>query len=371
MKIYNNTNGQFLPGILMALATLIFGCQKGDLYYASEPQVVEITFKGSTATALEFVYNGKVVDSTRGQFHSIPNTFQMLVTEGEQKLHVREKGKTEILKTYDIDSKVYTHEFGIFYDNGKIYDAGITYNLMIYTADIGLDFYLDDKLIYQNPYGGSTTNPLTIALNKGQERKLTVTRKDEQEVLVSRIITQAEADKTLKFYLDKYGLIERMKLPPLKDPKGMTVMLRFSPDVEFGQTSFLGGDVDLVFYTRDKVTEEVSDPKLRITAPTNGSFTTVELPPIDESKFYTFDILKKGTDQVAYKSISESFTVSPGLGKYGIFYFLTGGFSFFTPGERVICIVSPTEEMGGANFDQIFMTPQTKFQLNDWIELEE
>lgn len=371
MKIYNNRNRRFLIGVLTTLATLIFGCRKGELYDVSELQVVEITFKGSSAIALEFVYNGKVVDSTRGPLHSIPSTFEMLVTEGEQKLHVREKGKTEILKTYDIDLKEYTHEFGIFYDDGKIYDTGITYNLMIYTADIGLDFYLDDKLLYQNPYGGSTTNPLSIALNKGQERKLTVTRKGEQQVLVSRTISQAEADKTLKFYLDKYGLIERMKLPPLKDPKGMTVMLRFLPDVEFGQTSFLGGDVDLVFYTRDKATEKVSDPKLQITAPTDGSFATVELPPIDDSKFYTFDILKKGTNQVAYKSTSENYTVSPGLGKYGIFHFLTGGFSFFTPGDRVICIVSPREEMGGANFDQIFMTPQTKFQLNDWIELLE
>lgn len=370
MNIYKK-NKQLLLSVLTTLAILICGCQKGDLYYISEPQVVEVTFKGSTAAALEFVYNGKVVDSTRGPFHSIPNTFQMLVTEGGQKLDVREKGKTAILKTYDIDPKGFTHEFGIFYDNGEIYDAGITYNLMIYTADIGLDFYLDDKLIYQNPYGGSTTSPLTIALNKGQERKLTVTRTGEQDVLVSRTITGAEADKTLKFYLDQYGLIERMKLPPLKDPKGMAVMLRFLPDVEFGQTTFLGGDVDLVFYTRDKATEEVSDPRLRVTVPTDGSFATVELPPIDDSRFYTFDILKKGTDQAAYKSTSESYTVTPGLGKYGIFYFLTGGFSFFTPGERVICIVSPTEEMGGANFDQIFMTPQTRFQLNDWVELSE
>ncbi|MFD2549622.1 hypothetical protein ACFSR5_18405 [Sphingobacterium suaedae] len=371
MKLYNHINRPFLLGICISLMAFFYGCQKGELYYDSEPHVVQIAFKGSTATALEFVYNGRVVDSTRGQFHSFPNAFQMLIEEGEQKLHVREKGKTDILRTYDIDPKGFTHEFGIFYDNGEIYDAGITYNLMVFAADIGLDFYVDDKLVYQNPYGGATMNPLTIALNKGQERKLTVTRKDEQEVLVSRTITEADADKTLKFYLDAYGLIERMKLPPLKDPKGMTVMLRFLPDVPFGQTTFLGGDVDLVFYTRDKATEAVSDAHLRFTVPTDGSFGTLELPAIDDSKFYTFDIFRKGTNQVAYQSINGSYTVSPGLGKYGIFYFLTDGLSFFVPGERLICIVSPLEEMGGENFDQIFMTPQTTFQINDWIELVE
>lgn len=371
MKLYNHINRQLLVGVWIPLMAFFYGCQKGELYYDSEPHVVEIAFNGSTATALEFVYNGKIVDSTRGQFHSLPNAFQMLIEQGEQKLHVREKGKTETLRTYAIDPNGFRHEFGIFYDNGEIYDAGITYNLMIYTADIGLDFYLDDKLVYQNPYGGATMNSLTIALNKGQERKLTVTRKDEQEVLLSRTITEADADKTLKFYLDAYGFIERMKLPPLKDPKGMALLLRFLPDVQFGQTTFLGGEVDLVFYTRDKATERVSDAGLRVTVPTDGSFAALELPAIDDSKFYTFDIFQKGTDQVAYQSISESYTVSAGLGKYGIFYFLTGGFSFFVPGERLICMVSPLEEMGGANFDQIFMTPQTTFQLNDWIELVE
>jgi len=371
MKTYSNRNRQLQLGVWIALLALLYGCQKGELYYASEPQIVEITLKGTTSTALEFVYNDKVVDSTRGQFHSIPNTFQMLVTEGEQKLQVREKGKTTVLKTYDIDPKRFTHEFGIFYDNGGIYDAGITYNLMIYAADIGLDFYLDNKLIYQNPYSGSTISPLTIALNKGQERTLTITRKGEQEPLVSRIITEAQADKTLKFYLDKYGLIERMKLPTLKDPKGMAVMLRFVPDVEFGQTAFVGGDVDLVFYTRNKTTEEVANPGLRFTVPTDGSFATVELPPIDDSRFYTFDILQKGTDKVAYKSTNESFTVSAGKGKYGAFYLLTGDFSFFIPGERIIGIVGPSEEMGGEFFDQIFMIPQMKFQLNDWVDIEQ
>ncbi len=79
-------------------------------------------------------------------------------------------------------------------------------------------------------------------------------------MILSRTITEAEADKTLKFLLAGNEPVENMELPALKDPNGMSLTFLFRPDIEFGQTGFLGGDVDLVFYQRDLMTEEVNYP---------------------------------------------------------------------------------------------------------------
>lgn len=357
----------------MLLMTLLQACQKGEVFNPSVPAIVEVAFTGLTTVPLEFVYNNVVVDSTRGPFHSIPIPFKLNVTGGGQQIAVREKGKTAVLKTYVIQQGRFKQEFGIFYDDGKIYDAGIVYKIQVLSKRDGLDFYLDGKLIHQNLYPGATEQELKIPIGKEQKRELTVKKNGAEAALISRTITIADDSAALKFYFDGERLTERVKLPALKNPKGMSMTFQLFPDVESGQTTFFGGDADIVFYLRDQNTGEVESlqPELRVTVPMGQPFVSVELPPLPDGKLYACDILKKGTNEIAYQSTVPGYTARPGLGKYGVFGFFVGEFKYSLPGQRVVCTVSAYEEMGGENYDEIYITSFANEFLDNWVDITE
>lgn len=360
--------------ILLAILTMtMMACQKGELYYTNDPTIVEVTFTGSSSVPLEFLYNNDVVDSTIGQFNSLPGKFQLNISKGDQKIFVREKGKANILKSYNIDAASYRQEFGIFYEDGKIYDAGISYNLMIFAKDGPLDFYLDNKLIYQDLYGGVIQSTLKIPINKEQQRLLTVKKKGESAALVTRNITQADSNKVLKFFLARNTVVESIKIPALKNPQGMLMTFALQQNVEFGQTTFLGGDLDLQFYTRNLNTGEVSrmEPELRVTVPAGQLFVTVELTPPPVDHVYTFDILKKGTNEPAYLSNTPSYAVKPSQGNHGYIFFLVGGDNkLFLPGEKHVGEIAIAEEFGGENFDEIYVVPTMSTDLSIFLNIQ-
>lgn len=358
--------------LLIVTAPLLPSCQKGELFDTSTPKIVEITFSGSSSIPLEILYNEAVVDSTRGEFNTMPNPFKLNIVKGGENISVRQKGKMTILKTYNINAENFKQSFGILYDNGKIYDSGIKYKLEILAKNSGLDFYLDNQIIYQNPYEGPTAETLTIPINKDQKRVLTVKKKGGKEVLITKTITEADSNKFLKFYLEGNDLVENLTIPALKNPKGMSVTFRLLTNVNTFETKFTGGDVDLVAYIRNLNTSEVkkTNPELRFTAPANQSFVTMELPPLAESEYYTFDLVKKGTNKPAFVSNNSMKKVNLGFGNYGSFYFFNPDFMLFLPGERIICLIMPAEETGGANYDEIFVTPTINEYLTNWISFK-
>jgi len=367
-----NTHLFTLAGLFALAMTILQACQKGELLETAIPKIVEITFTGSTSAPLEFVYDNVIMDSTSGQNNSFPSAFKMNITKGDQKIQVREKGKLEILRTYDINTATFSQKFEMLYDGGEIYDNSINYNLVINPLGKDLEFFLDGKIKYQSSYGSIINTTLSIPINKEQKRELTVKIKGEKEVLLTKTITAADTDKTLKFLLDGGRPVENITLPALKNPNGMSLTFMLQPNVEFGQTTFLGGDVDLVFYLRDMNTNEVTklNPELRMTVPASQSFVTVELPPLPDSKFYTFDILKKGTNEVAYVSNDPSKKVRPGLGKYGFLFFMIDDVKYFLPGERLVCTMTPYEEIGGDNYDEIYLTLFVKDYLNSFVNIQ-
>lgn len=358
---------------LLALFVLILqSCQKGELLETKGPQIVELSFSGSTSIPLEFIYNGSVVGTTVGGNHSLPIPFTLNVSKGDQKIHIREKGKTVILKSYTINTAVFQQKFGILYDDGKIYDNSMFYHLLIHPLGKDVEIFLDGKIKDQTSYGATLNSKLTIPMDKGQIRQLTVKIKGTDEIILSRTIAEADSNKTLKFFLDGKKAVENMTLPALRDPKGMSMTFLLRPDVENGQTAFLGGDVDLVFYLRDLMTDEVTpiSPEIRFTVPQGQSFVTLELPPLPDSKMYTFDVFKKGTKEVAYNSLNPGYSVQPGLGKHGGLYFFRDlQISFFFPGERLVCKILVAEELGGNNFDEIYITPGEINILNDFVNI--
>ncbi|MCW3463951.1 hypothetical protein [Chitinophaga nivalis] len=360
--------------ILLALVMAVLqGCRKEELLHPAVPRIVELTFSGTSSVPLEFVYDNQVVDTTIGQDNSLPNPFTLNVSKGDQQIHIRRKGETAILKSYTIHPKTFQQHFGILYDEGKIYDNSIYYNLAIHPVGKNVEIFLDGKLKTQTSYGGILTSKLTIPMDKGLSRELTVKIKGEDKVILRRTIVEADSNKTMKFILVGKTPVESMVLPPLKDPKGMSLTLLLRPDIEFGQTTFQGGEVDLVFYVRDMMTEEVTHPvpEIRVTVPQPAAFATVELPPLAESKMYTFDVFKKGTKEVVYSSKNPGYTVRPGLGKYGMFLvFKDLEPHFFIPGERLICTISTNEEMGGDNFDEIFIIPNEVAVVNDFVKIQ-
>ncbi|MET6997803.1 hypothetical protein [Chitinophaga defluvii] len=359
--------------VFIFLMMALQACQKGELFEAVTPKIVEVTFTGATSLPLEFVYNNNIIASTVGQNNSFPTPFKMNVSTGDQKIQVREKGKTTILRTYLINTDTFKQHFGILYEEGEIYDEAIDFNLFINPLGKDVEIFLDGKIKDQSLYGGALQSKLTIPLNKEQKRELTVKIKGEKEIILTRTITAADENKTLKFFLDGKKPVQNITLPPLKNPNGMLLTFKLLPDVEFGQTTFLGTDVDFVFYLRDLNTDEVTNlsPEFRVTVPGNQSFVTMELPPLPDSKFYTFDIVKKGTNEVAFKAKDPNQKVSRGFGKYGMFYFMIGELKFILPGEKLIFTLVPYEELGGANFDEIYVTPFIRDYLNDWVDISE
>jgi len=359
--------------MLLVLAMLVLqSCKKEELFQPAAPQIVELAFSGTTSVPLEFVYDNVVVDTTVGQNNSLPNPFPLNIAKGDQKIYVRKKGETDILKTFTINPASFQQKFGVLYDDGKIYDNSISYNLAIHPVGKDVEIFIDGNMKVQTSYGGILDSKITIPIDQGQTRELTVKIKGEDEVILSRTIAEADSNKVLKFFLDGKKPVEEMVLPALKNPQGMSLTFQLHPDVEYGQTTFLGGDVDIVFYIRDLNTEEVTllNPEVRVTVPQGQPFVTVELPPLPDSKMYTFDIFKKGTNEVVYRSNSPGYTVQPGLGKYGLVYFFKDlQFNYFLPGERLVCTLSVNEEFGGANFDEIYVTPKEFGLLTDYTNI--
>ncbi|WP_343560342.1 hypothetical protein [Sphingobacterium sp.] len=349
-------------------------CQKGELYDKVSTKIVEVTFSGSTSVALEFVYNNVVLDSTKGASHSFPKSMKVNIAQGNQKIQVREKGKTTVLRSYQIDPAIFNHQIGILYDNGKIYDKSIFYNLYVNPIGRDIEFFIDGKIVAQTLAGGQLTRKLEIPLDKDQKRELSVKIKGKKEVIFTKTLMDADSNKTLKFLLDGEKVLENLTLPALKNSKGMSLTFKLNTVVEFGQSTFLGGDVDLLFYMRDQITEEVTSLKPEIRVPVLTSFVSVELPPLPEGKIYTYDVVRRGTTLVPYtykKFVSdEIFPVLPNKGRYGrLGFFKDLTDHIFLPGERIICRLSVAEEQWGDNYDEIFIVPGSVALLNDFVTI--
>ncbi|MDR2282966.1 MAG: hypothetical protein LBE37_07155 [Sphingobacterium sp.] len=363
--------------ILVLMLATSWSCQKGELFQPTTPDIVELAFSGSTSVPLEFVYDEVIVDTTVGQSNSLPNPFRLNISKGDQKILIREKGKTAILKTYTLSTTTFQQKFNILYDEGKIYEKSIFYNLHVIPLGKAIEFFIDGKRVNQTANGELLSSTLTVPIDKDQERTLSVKIKGENEAFLTKIITDADSNKTLKFLLDGEKLVEHMELPALKNAKGMSLTLKFKPTIEFGQSTFLGGDVDLVFYLRDMTTEEVTPfvPEIRITVPVSQSFATVELPPLPEGKLYTFDVVRKGINQVPYTykkfTSDEVFPVLQNQGRYGtLIFFKDLNNHYFLPGERLVCTISVGEEQWGENYDEVFIVPGSVSLLNDFINIQ-
>ncbi|GAA4130956.1 hypothetical protein GCM10022216_00600 [Sphingobacterium kyonggiense] len=199
-----------------------------------------------------------------------------------------------------------------------------------------------------------------------------VKRIGEDEVLLTKTITDADTNTTLKFFLEGKELIENLTIPTLKNTKWMSVTFKLRINATAVETKFVAGDMDFVAYVRNMNTMEVKklNPEFRFTVPANQSFVTMELPPVGESEHYTFDLVKKGTNEPAFVSNNLDKKVSLGFGNYGTFYFFNPDFSTFIPGERIICLLSIAEETGGDNYDEIFVTPSVSEIITSWINFE-
>ncbi len=372
-------NEKVLAGLVSLLSFLFIflqACQKGELYDSARPKVVEVTFTGTTSVPLEFVYNNVVLDSTKGASHTFPKPIILNIADGDQHVQIREKGGDSVLRSYEIDPAIFNHQIGILYDNGKIYDKSIFYNLIVHPMGKDLEFFVDGKMVAQTFSGGQLTSKITIPIDKEQKRELAVKIKGESGSILTKSIAEADSNQTLKFLLNGNEAVENMTLPILKNQKGMSLTFKFNPKVEFGQSTFLGGEVDLLFYMRDQTTEEVThlSPELRVSIPLSQSFVTVELPPLPEGKIYTYDVVKKGTKVAPYtykKFTSEDiFPVLPNNGRYGRLGFFKDLTDYiFLPGERIVGILSVGEEQWGEGYDEVFIVPGSVTLLNDFVTI--
>lgn len=103
----------------LSLFLFVFvSCEKQELTEDPVAETYTLTLDGQSLTGeLEVLLDGEVKWSGRQVQTSSPMT--LLYSKGERKLEVREKGKTEILKTYVLDIKEKKDHTVKFYWNGE------------------------------------------------------------------------------------------------------------------------------------------------------------------------------------------------------------------------------------------------------------
>ncbi len=190
---------------------------------------------------------------------------------------------------------------------------------------------------------------------------MTIKQNGSEKAFFTKEIGLSDDKSIINFIYDGNQAIKNIKIPSLEDPQSMSITATFLPFIDENYI-FSGGEVDLVFYYKDLNTEEVFklNPALRITIPTDKKFTTFILPPLPEGGYfaYTFDIFKKGTDEVVFQSKDNYYKVNPHLGSQRPLLFMNEDYEYksYFPGKKYVVAISPNTEFGGINWDEIFIT---------------
>ncbi|MCT1523679.1 hypothetical protein [Sphingobacterium hotanense] len=331
MKIYTN----YFSFCLITFFLLVCGsCKKVELLNPKEPKVINLTIEGSTTSDLEFVYKDSVVASVKAEGDGSFVRTALLNTSGlvTPEISIREAGSTDIIASRPIDPNNFKQALSIFYDSGNIYNGKVTYTIKGYVMSGELEFLLDGLSLFT---GSSTINrTINILVNDNEIRQLEVRKVGEQTTLITNEIPSGISEQSLGFFYDGTEIVDGIEVAPPKNPENMAVTAQFKTtftDPNSTTLYFTGGnEVDIVFYTRKKGTENKNrttpedkvDPEIRIPLPLDGTFVNFELPILtDETMEYSFDFVENGTDDMPYVRGKTASNTYPELranqGRYG------------------------------------------------------
>lgn len=301
------------------LITLYTACNKKELASPDQGKVVKLTIVGNSTEQLEFIYRNEVIAAPKDPGQIVINAL-LSVNGQDEELKIRKKGTTEILQSKKITNTPYAQNINIYYDGTKIYENAIILLLKGYAISGELEFLIDGKLSVEG--SAQIEKSLTLLMDNNGTRELTIRKKGETAILFTKTIGATPALQPLVFFFDGTNIVGNVQLDPPADPKNMMIKARFQTTFP---NQFKNVDVDLVFYTRLLLSSNASvgtkiTPEIRFTLPKDGSFNTIELPPLPGPEYiYSFDIYEKGTNIEPYNPgvplTLTGYTIKPNEGR--------------------------------------------------------
>lgn len=317
---------------ISALVILGLSCRKAELLQPEPAKIIQLSITGSTEVDLEYLYKDSVIANTKAGTGGINVKTLLSVKDQHATLKVRKKGTAEILLTKNITTVPFDQNISFFYDGTKVYNNAISLGIKGFALSGELEFLLDGNLLSS---GSSIVNKsFFILIDKGTTREITIRKKGTTDILFTKTIESVTAQQSIGFFFDGTKIVDNVKLNPPTNEANMMISAKFETTFP---NQFKGVDVDLVFYTRlssaaNTVVGTKVIPELRFTLPKDGSFNSIELPPLPGPNYiYSFDIYEKGTNSEPYLSTSPlvlaGYTLKPNEGRITS-AFATDGFKF-------------------------------------------
>lgn len=342
--------------ILIILAT---GCNKKELANPVQEKVISLTINGSSTEQLEFIYKDSVIATTTNPAQISIQTL-LAVEEKDARIDIRKKGATEILLSKPITPAPYAQKVSIYYDGSKIYNNAVTLNVLGYAMAGELEFVVGGKVLLTAT--GAVRNTIVLLMDEGTSREVEVRKKGENIPLLTKSFESAPERQLLNFFFDGNKLVDNVQLDPPANPANMMVRAKF--ESIFPQ--FTKVDVDVVFYIKNITTKVAVKTDLKFTLSIDGSFNSIELPPLPTNGiyFYSFDILEKGTNKVPYTNtiapfILAAFPYQENQGESGELAFEGGKSKLFLLNDKKIVVNTPKRH---TNLTGVFIDLSQYFQ---------
>lgn len=307
----------YMAGVM--LIAFYTACNKKELASPDQGKVIKLTITGNSTEQLEFIYKDEVIATPKDPNNININTL-LSVNGQDEELKIRRKGTTEILQSKKITNTPYAQNINIYYDGTKVYENAVTLLLKGYAISGELEFLIDGKLSGEG--SAQIEKSLTLPMDNNGTRELTIRKKGETAILFTKTIPASPARQQLVFFFDGTSIVDNVQLDPPANPQNMMIKARFQTTYPL---QFKNVDIDLVFYTRlataaNTVVGTKMVPELRFKLPKDGSFQTLELPPLPGSNYiYSFDIVESGTTLDPYTSgsplVLAGATIKPNEGR--------------------------------------------------------
>jgi hypothetical protein len=304
--------------LLSAVVTLSLSCRKAELLQPEPAKIIQLSISGTTSVELEYLYKDSIIATPPAGGISLKTL--LAVKDQNAVLKIRKKGTSEILLTRTIMATPFDQNISLFYDGTKIYNNAISLRLKGYALSGELEFLLDGTVFSSG--NGAIDKLSSVLIDKGTTREITVRKKGETAILLTKTIESATAQQNIGFFFDGIKIVDNVKVDPPVNPANMMLTAKFETTFP---NQFKNVDVDLVFYTRLKTASNTTagtkvTPELRFTLPKSGSFNSIELPPLPGPNYiYSFDIVEKGTNTEPYTPgtplVLNGYTLKPNEGR--------------------------------------------------------
>ncbi|WP_316804278.1 hypothetical protein [Pedobacter nototheniae] len=317
---------------LAFFTTLSISCTKEVLLQAEPVKVVQLTITGNTTVDLEYLYKDSVIATTKAGTGGINVKTLLSVKNQTAPVQIRKKGSTDILLSKVVTASPFDQNINIYYDGDKIYNNSVSVQVKGYALSGELEFLLDGNLLFSAT--AAVNNTVSVLIDNGTTREIQVRKKGETTLLFVKKIESSIKQQNLLFFFDGTKIVDNVKLEPPVNPANMMVSAKF--ETTFAQY-FKMVDVELVLYQKNLSTNVATkpNPEIRFTLPKDGSFNSIELPPLPAGNYiYSFDIVEKGTNNVPYTTtaapfIAAAYPFKPNDGKYGLLNFEAGKSKLF------------------------------------------